>query len=236
MTNLWRTPLETVWDADRFDQAEWLNVIESIPQLSTADQQAARDLCGHPVQDGFFGLFKANLQLADEPATFPQPLAELLKRGAETPEWTRLRETTIGDSIAAGIGSQALVEEVLKALPEDVRQSAQQQAREQQKADAAQVQAEALTTLAQMLNERASGADEAAATAAQQAEEVQHKALQAQTQAAQSQARAEAARAAFQSALMARSAHVDNEAAGRPWLMLIAKSNWPSPVARWRAQ
>src|SRR5512135_2597571 len=162
MTNLWRTPLETVWNADRFDQAEWLNAIDSIPQLHTADQQAAHDLCGHPVQDGFFGLFKANPQLADEPTVSLQPLAELMKRGAETPEWARLRETTLGDAIAAGIGAQALVEEVLKALPEDVKKSVQQQAREQQKADAAQAQAEALVTLVQLLNERARGDDETA--------------------------------------------------------------------------
>jgi uncharacterized protein with von Willebrand factor type A (vWA) domain len=208
MAPLWRTPLETVWNADRFDQAEWLNAIDSIPQLSKADQQATHDLCGHPVQDGFFGLFKANPQLADEPASSLLPLAELMKRGTETPEWTRLRETTMGDSIAAGIGAQALVEEVLKALPEDAKQQAQQQAREQQKAEEAQSQAESLTTLAQMLSERAEGEDESAANAAQQAEDVQRKALQAQTQVARAQVRADAARAAFQASLNARSAQV----------------------------
>jgi uncharacterized protein with von Willebrand factor type A (vWA) domain len=208
MALLWRTPLETVWNADRFDQAEWLNASDSIPQLNTADQQAARDLCGHPVQDGFFGLFKANPQLADEPVSSLQPLANLMKRGTETPEWTRLRETTLGDVIAAGIGAQALVEEVLKALPEETKQQAQQQAREQQKAAEAQSQAEALTTLAQMLGERARGEDETAANVAEQAEEVQRKAFQAQTQAAQAQARADAARAAFQASLDSRSAQV----------------------------
>jgi uncharacterized protein with von Willebrand factor type A (vWA) domain len=208
MAPLWRTPLETVWNADRFDQAEWLSAVDSIPQLSNADQQAARDLCGHPVQDGFFGLFKANPRLVDEPASSLQPLAGLMKRGTETPEWARLRETTMGDSIAAGIGAQALVEEVLKALPEEVKQQAQQQAREQQKAEEAQSQAEALTTLAQMLSERAMGGNETAANAAQQAEDVQRKALQAQTQAAQAQARADAARAAFQASLNSRLAQV----------------------------
>ncbi len=133
MAPLWRTPLETVWNADRFDQAEWLNAADSIPQLNVADQRAAHDLCGHPVQDGFFGLFKANPQLADEPAPSLQPLTELMKRGTETPEWDRLRETTMGDFMAAGIGAQALVEEVLKALPEEVKQQAQQQAREQRR-------------------------------------------------------------------------------------------------------
>src|SRR5512135_1910719 len=139
MTNLWRTPLETVWNADRFDQAEWLNAIDSIPQLHTADQQAAHDLCGRPVQDGFFGLFKANPQLTDEPTVSLQPLAELMKRGIETPEWARLRKTTLGDSIAAGIGAQALVEEVLKALPEEVKQRAQEQAQAQRQSDEANV-------------------------------------------------------------------------------------------------
>ena len=54
MNRLWRTPLETAWDADRFDLAEWMAAQESIPQLTSADAQASRDLCGHPVQDGFW--------------------------------------------------------------------------------------------------------------------------------------------------------------------------------------
>jgi uncharacterized protein with von Willebrand factor type A (vWA) domain len=204
MTNLWRTPLETVWKADRFDQADWLNASDSIPQLSTADQQAARDLCGHPVQDGFFGLFKANPQLAEDTTLSLQPLAELMKRGTETPEWARLRETTMGDSIAAGIGAQALVEEVLKSLPDEMKQQVQEQARSQQKASEAQSQAEALNTLAQMLSDRAQGDAEIKA----KAEEVQRQAIQSQAQAEQVQARADAARTAFQDALNARSAQM----------------------------
>ena len=44
MNRLWRTPLETAWDADRFDLAEWMAAQESIPQLTSADAQASRDL------------------------------------------------------------------------------------------------------------------------------------------------------------------------------------------------
>ncbi len=208
MAQLWRTPLETVWQADRFDQAEWLSATDCVPALKTADACASRDLCGHPVQDGFLGLFKANPQLADEPKPMLEPLANLLRRGIETPEYARLRETTIGDPIAAGIGSQALVEEVLKALPAEAKQQAQTQAKEQQQADEVQAQADALMALAEMLQERATGDDEAAANAAQQAEEIQQKALQAQASAAQSQSRANAARAAFKATLNARSAQV----------------------------
>ena len=137
-----------------------------------------------------------------------EPLADLLRRGLDTPEYGRLRATTIGDAIAAGIGSQALVEEVLKALPAETKQQAQQQARDQQQADQTQAQADALLALAEMLHERATGDDEAAGNAAQQAEDVQRKALQAQTQAAQAQARAASARAAFTASLNARSAQV----------------------------
>jgi len=94
--NLWRTPLRTTWNADRFDQADWLAAQESVPMLTDADSTAARDLCGHPVQDGFFGLYKSNPRLADTPPAELEPLADLMRRGIETPEWARLRERPLG--------------------------------------------------------------------------------------------------------------------------------------------
>ena len=54
-----------------------------------------------------------------------------------TPEWQRLRETTIGDQVAAGVGSQAFVEETLAALPEEVKKQAREQASAQAEALAA---------------------------------------------------------------------------------------------------
>ena len=69
-------------------------------------------------------LFKSAPRLADPLERGLEPLADLLQRGMATPEWQRLRETTVGDQVAAGVGSQAFVEETLAALPEEMKEQA----------------------------------------------------------------------------------------------------------------
>ena len=104
-TPLWRESIESVLEADRFDLEDWRVAIQSLPQLGQADQHAGEEFCGHPVQDGFLSLYKSAPQLIDGVAPQLAPLADLLQRGMQTPEWARLRESTLGDHVGSTAAS-----------------------------------------------------------------------------------------------------------------------------------
>ena len=198
-TPLWRESIESVLDADRFDLEDWHVGIQSLPQLQPDDQRASDEFCGHPVQDVFLSLLKSAPRLADPVIPRLTPLADLLQRGMQTPEWTRLRESTLGDHIAAGVGASAFVEETLRALPDEAKEKAREQAQQQAQADQVQQQAEALSDLLNALHEHYGNV--VPPEAAQQIEEIQQQAddLQAAMQAAMVQA--DQARADCQAAL-----------------------------------
>ena len=113
----------------------------------------------------------------------------------ETPEWERLRETGAGDLVASGVGAVAFIEEVLKALPEEVKEQARQHAQMSHRAWEGQAQAQALASLGEMLRERAetqAEADPEAAAATQvRADETSQRALEALAQAEAAQAQAD---------------------------------------------
>ena len=188
-TPLWRESIESALSADRFDLEDWQVATQSLPQLERDDRAAASEFCGHPVQDGFLSLFKTAPRLADPVAPALTPLADLLQRGMQTPEWARLRESALGDHIAAGVGASAFVEETLRALPEEVKEAARKQAESQAQADELQQQSTALTDLLDALREHYGEA--VPPEAAQQIEEIQQQAnnLQAERQAAATEAK-----------------------------------------------
>ena len=177
-TPLWRESIESALSADRFDLEDWQMATQSLPQLERDDRRAADEFCGHPVQDSFLSLFKTAPRLADPVAPRLTPLADLLQRGMQTPEWARLRESALGDHIAAGVGASAFVEETLRALPEEVKEAAREQAESQAQADEWQQQATALTDLLDALREHYGEA--VPPEAAQQIEEIQQQAENAQ--------------------------------------------------------
>lgn len=188
---LWRTGLESTLVADRFDLVDWRDASTAIPQIASINARAGREFCGHPVQDGFFSLFKRVPHLADPIPAGLEPLADLIRRGMETPQWERLRETSTGDLVASGVGAVAFVEEVLKSLPEEIKEQAREHAQASQRALEDQRKAQALQDLAEMLRERAGQQNDGEAAALEaQAEAVSEQAseLYAEAQAAQEQA------------------------------------------------
>ncbi len=209
---LWQTRIESALAADRFDLMEWNAATRAIPQLDVADQQAANDLCGHPVQDGFLSLYKSSPRLADPTPAGLEPLADLLRRGMGTPEWGRLRDTCTGDTVAAGVGAQAFIKEVIAALPEEAKEQARQQAQKQEQANQAEAQADALTALSEMLNKRSGEKLEADPRAAEslqaQAQEAFQRALEAQAQADAAREGANAAHDAYQASADAHAAQI----------------------------
>ncbi len=206
-TPLWQQAIHSALSADRFDLEDWNVARDAIPDLTKYDDKAGDEFCGHPVQDAFLSLFKSAPQLADPLGRDLEPLADLLQRGMATPEWQRLRETTVGDQVAAGVGSQAFVAETLAALPEDVKQQARAQAEAQQEADQQRGDAAALNDLLEALHERYAGG-ELPAEAAQQAEDLQRQIDDLNTGAEQAQAQANQARTACQAGVDQHAAQV----------------------------
>ena len=217
MTPLWRVRIESVIDADRFDLDDWRTAQSSLPQISTQDESASADFCGHPVQDAFLSIYKSAPRLAAPPAPRLAPLADLMGRGMATPAWQQLRESALGDHVAAGIGAAAFVEETLAALPDEVKEQARQQARQQAQADqqrtsADQNSADAQTLIDLLADLQAQYSDsmspEAAAEIQQQIADLNQQAADAQAQAQQIEAQAAQSRAACQAGLEAQGAQI----------------------------
>lgn len=222
---LWREDLESVLRADRFDLDDWHQAKEGLPQLETASLRAAQEFVGQPLQDAFFSLYKRQPQLADPLDGGLEPLADLIQRGMETPNWQRLRETSIGDRFAAGVGGMAFVEDVLKALPPKAKKEAQKAREQAQAAQANQGHANNLEALAEMLQGQAGqagageGADPAMAEAlADQAAQALAQAANAKGQAQDQVAQAAQALAQFEAEVEANEAQLMaamNQAAGK---------------------
>ena len=202
MLNLWQSRIESVLAADRFDLQDWRSATEAVPVVDTSDQLAAKEFCGHPVQDAFLSLMKTAPRLANPTPAGLEPLADLMRRGMETPQWARLRENTVGDLVGAGVGAAAFVEETLKALPDDAKKQAQEQNKTQHEADQLCDKAESLETLADLLRQQADAKAEsdpqAAASLGEEAEAVSQRAFEARQKADIAQQQANVARAAFQ--------------------------------------
>ncbi len=202
MPKLWQSKIESVLAADRFDLQDWRSATEAVPVIDAADQVAASEFCGHPAQDAFLSLYKSAPRLADPILSGLEPLADLVRRGMETPQWARLRENTVGDLVGACVGAAAFVEETLKALPDDAKKQAQEQSKAQHEADQIRDKAESLETLADLLRQQADAKAEsdpqAAASLGEEAESVSQRASEARQKADTAQQQADAMRAAFE--------------------------------------
>lgn len=170
---LWQyeNDIESVFRADLFDLEDWLTTSKTVPGLDRDNRIAAGEIGGQPIQDGFFSLFKAAPTLADPGQRKLSPLAKLMQRGMETPNWQQLREHTVGQQIGAGIGAKHFWQNVIANLPDDVKEAARQAHRNQQQADQADQHAADLQTLANLLN--AAGQTDQAGEVEAQAQEQQ---------------------------------------------------------------
>jgi len=202
MSNLWQSKIESVLAADRFDLADWRSAREAVPSVIGADITAAQEFCGHPVQDAFLSLFKSAPRLTEPTPAGLEPLADLMRRGLETPEWSRLRENSTGDLVAASVGAEAFVAETPKALPDDAKRQAQEQSQAQHEADQFRDKAESLETLADLMRQQADAKAEsdprAAASLGEEAESVSQRALEVRQKADAAQQQANAARTTFE--------------------------------------
>lgn len=189
MTQLWQIKqVESIFHADRFDLQDYLGATAAYPRLAAVNDHAARDFCGQPAQDAFFDLYKAAPRLADPCPQALAPLRSLVERGRETPEYQKLRQGSIGDYASAAVGAEVYVEQVMRALPEELKEAAKKKAKAEAKAEEAKERAEAAQEMADLLDELAGKAAEKndpakAADLQAQASEAYEQAGQAQTEA-----------------------------------------------------
>jgi uncharacterized protein with von Willebrand factor type A (vWA) domain len=146
-SRLWKSQIESAFEADRFDLREWLRASDAMPDLIDQDAHAAEEFCGHPVQDAFLSIFAPAPQLRTPPPEPLAPLADLLQRGMETPGYQQLRTDCRGDHVASGVGAVAFTREVLATLDPAVKEQARQAAQTAQDAQDAQQTADALQDL-----------------------------------------------------------------------------------------
>lgn len=199
MTQLWQIKqVESVFQADRFDLQDYLQATSAYPRLAAINDHAARDFCGQPGQDAFFDLYKAAPRLSDPCPQSLTPLRSLIERGRETPEYQKLRAGSIGDTVSAAVGAEVFVEQVMRALPDELKEAAQEQAKAETKAEAARQRAESAQEMADLLAEMAEKAAQAqdlgrANELQEQATDAQAQAAEATTEATRWQARADQA-------------------------------------------
>ncbi|MCL4304231.1 MAG: hypothetical protein KJ077_51585 [Anaerolineae bacterium] len=199
MTQLWQIKqVESIFQADRFDLHDYLQATNAYPKLAAVNDAASRDFCGQPAQDAFFDLYKTAPRLADPCPQALSPLRSLIERGRETPEYEKLRQGSIGDYISAAVGAEVFVEQVMRALPEELKEATQQQAKAEAKADEARQRSEAAAEMARLLAEIAdeaaqAGALQKAADLQAEATATEAQAMEAATEAARWQAKADTA-------------------------------------------
>lgn len=224
MTQLWQIKqVESIFQADRFDLQDYLQATAAYPRLAAVNDSAARDFCGQPGQDAFLDLYKAAPRLADPCPQALGPLRSLIERGRETPEYQKLRDGSVGDYISAAVGAEVYVEQVMRALPDELKDAAKKQSRAQAKADEARQKSADAADLAQLLAElaekAASAGDIEKATDLQtQATSAETVAMMAATEAARWQAAANEAGEAAEQAMADNAAQIQaalNNAAGR---------------------
>lgn len=199
MTQLWQIKqVESIFQADRFDLQDYMQATAAYPRLAAVNDSAARDFCGQPAQDAFLDLYKADPRPADPCPQALAPLRSLIERGRETPEYGKLRAGSIGDYVSAAVGAEVFVEGVMRALPDELKDAAQQQARAETKASETRQRSEAAAEMARLLAEIAgeaaqSGALQKATDLQAEATVTEAQAMEAAQEAARWQAKADAA-------------------------------------------
>ncbi len=172
MRQLWREKLETtIHGAGLFDLRDWLRAGDRIRGLDRADRVARDRFTGRPVQDTFFSLFKSEPKVAQDVKAGLKPLADLLGRAMDTPNFQQLHEACRGDQIAAGMAASEFFNKFVKNLPEEVKEAAQEARKAQHVADESQTQAQAAAAAAEAYRDQAQGLEDQAQAAMEEAQQ-----------------------------------------------------------------
>lgn len=156
----WRENLESVLEADAFDQWDWFRAVERVPQLHALNKRTAKEFTGQPGQDTFLSLYQDEPDLSQNPPAGTEPLSSLMKRAMVTPEWAALHEDTKGDILTAAFGAKALVDEVFRNLPDEVKEAAQEHKEAVKEQQRMEKEAEDLQATAEWMKENLGGSED----------------------------------------------------------------------------
>lgn len=154
-TDLWRTQdlQSVIAGVDRWDLRGWQAAVTQFPRAQESNARWGQTYGGDPVRDAFWGLLREQPEVATAVPAQLTPLADLFRRGMETPDWGRLHDTCKGDDLTSAVGAEQFVATYLANLPEAVREQAQAAAQAAQAAQIAQDAVEGYAALAQLLTE-----------------------------------------------------------------------------------
>jgi uncharacterized protein with von Willebrand factor type A (vWA) domain len=222
MTRLWRIKdVESIFEANRFDLADYRQAVGAYPRLSTANSRARDELGGgQPAQDAFLDLYKAAPRLAEPCPAALSGLRQLVERGRQTPEYQKLRAGSVGDLVSAAVGAEVYVDRVMKHLPDEVKEAIKQQSVAQKKADEAHRQAQAARDFSELLGQIMEQTDDPARLRdyEQQLPQATYQQEAAEARAQEMQAAADEFKAAADEAMAGHEAQVTaalNQAAGQ---------------------
>jgi len=210
----WRSKdIDSVLEADFFDLQDWMDAQKAFPRLTDLDQQEGEAWGGHPVQDGFFSLYKREPRLREAVPSAMAVLREILGRAMATPNWKRLHDVAQGDMVTAAVGAEAVVRQIFRSLPEEVKEEARKAAQAGKEAQEAQKEVKRLMSSLAALQEAAEAAQErgdagTAAAIQEHAQAAEGALAEAKMEAEQAEAEAKAAVEAFQQAVEKKSAQV----------------------------
>lgn len=157
----WRQEFQTVLaNSDAFDLWDWRRAVKQVPQLGRLNRKARNEFPGQPGQDVFLSLYQERPEVQEKPPAGLEPLASLMKKAMETPAWLNLHADTTGDILTAAFGAKALVDEVFRNIPDEVKEEAMEHQRRVQEQQDAQEQAQDLRSMAEKFEQAAAEAGE----------------------------------------------------------------------------
>lgn len=113
---------DSVWDQTlAYDHVTW-DGIRGMNVVKLA-QEGARKYAGDDLaREAFFGIYNHTAHLTPKPPKGLAPVHSIMRRAEQLPEFGSLRRSVNGDAVAAGIATARFVTEIMKNLPEEVKE------------------------------------------------------------------------------------------------------------------
>lgn len=140
--------------ADRLSFRSWAEGVKGYPRAAEANEEAAQVLGGEPTRDCFFLITAASPQLVETPPEGAELLHRVMAEAIATPGFARLRESAGDDPVTAAYGAAHWTQELLRELPQGVKEALRGAAAAQEERERAQEEAQQLAELLAALAEQ----------------------------------------------------------------------------------
>ena len=164
---------KNVWDYVPFDVKDEYERLEDEPYMKYVNS-VAENYAPNLAEETFYGLYSPICELEDDVPDSLKVEQKLIRKAMETKGWEDLQKRVSGDGYATMLGLNTFCTEIIKNLPEDVKDDLEKNQQAQQQAKQAQQQAEKTANDPKATNRQ----KQAAQQAAQQAQQAAQQALQ----------------------------------------------------------